>query len=158
MAVLVEGISVLIRVRSIEENYPGGWEAFARHVPNQTLCSDSDLARVGFLDPDEVKGYIYTMGKKGLAYLIAGKPQDIVVVDQQCGPMVDCEWLEFARISHGDSGGRMAVACLFEGPRIAHGIHMPGKNMQVATPPGWRFEGSLSDKFTYVPEGDCPNH
>jgi len=47
MAVLVEAISAIIRVRTIEEIYPGQWPAFVKAVPNQTLCSDNELARVG---------------------------------------------------------------------------------------------------------------
>ena len=49
MAVLVEAISVIVRVDSINEKFPGGWIGFKDHVPNQTLCADNELARVGFI-------------------------------------------------------------------------------------------------------------
>ena len=69
MAVLVEGISVIIRRRVIEEKFPGGWDAFVEDVPNETLCADDELARVGFMSPDDVKAYckklIDVVGKGG---------------------------------------------------------------------------------------------
>ena len=58
MAVLVEGISVIVRRTSIETHVAGGWKRFQALVPNATLCWDDDLARVGFLTPNEVGAFI----------------------------------------------------------------------------------------------------
>jgi hypothetical protein len=49
MAVLIEGLSVVVRCASIEAKHPGGHTAFACEVPNGTLCADGELARVGFM-------------------------------------------------------------------------------------------------------------
>ena len=48
MAVLVEAISVIVRRDAINRSYDGGWAGFLSHVPNNTLCADHELARVGF--------------------------------------------------------------------------------------------------------------
>jgi hypothetical protein len=57
MAVLIEAISVFVRVDAIRERYSGGWEAFREAVPNQTLCCDDELARIGFMNPADVERY-----------------------------------------------------------------------------------------------------
>jgi len=58
MAVLVEGISIILKASAITDKYPGGWESFKAEVPNQTLCADGELIRIGFMSPDDVKGFI----------------------------------------------------------------------------------------------------
>jgi hypothetical protein len=65
MAVLVEGISVVVRADSIVKEMQGGWERFRSLVPNGTLCFDDDLARVGFLDPNEVSAFIDRLESEG---------------------------------------------------------------------------------------------
>ena len=45
MAVLVEGISVIVRRDAIEEKIRGGLSAFLATVPNGTCCMDADLVR-----------------------------------------------------------------------------------------------------------------
>ena len=52
MAVLIEAISVRVRLADIEAKYAGGWEQFVRKAPRATLCADAHVARVGFLAPD----------------------------------------------------------------------------------------------------------
>ena len=48
-----------------------------------------------------------------------------------------------------------SCAWMFEGERIAAGAHIQSTNMQLATPSGWRFKDSLSDKFQFVPDGEA---
>jgi hypothetical protein len=154
MAVLVEAISVVVRRDSIDRSFVGGWDAFAACVPNATLCADTQLARVGFMDPSAVGKFVEGLQAAGLVFLQAGKCTDIVVVDQQRGPTMPCEWLEFAHIPFGKSGGKLAACWLFEGPRVAAGVHFPGKSIDLATPNGWTFDGSISERFSFVPNED----
>ena len=58
MPVLVEAISVIIKVEAIQSKFPGGWNGFENVVPNQTLCSDGEIARVGFMDPADAESFI----------------------------------------------------------------------------------------------------
>ena len=51
MAVIIEGLSVVISVDTIEARYPGGLEAFEANAPNANCCQDGELARVGFMAP-----------------------------------------------------------------------------------------------------------
>jgi len=149
MAVLVEAISVVVRRDSIDRLFSGGWDSFLETVPNQSFCTDDELTRVGFLGPDEVGAYIEELHAGGLQYFVDGKAQDICVVDQQRGPMVECDWLEFAHLPMGD--GKVGATWLFEGPKIAAGIHMKGGSMNLATPADWTFKGSLSETFHFLP-------
>ena len=55
MAFLVEAISVIVRCDAIERAYETGWDGFLEDVPNRTLCADPELARVGFMHPDNVQ-------------------------------------------------------------------------------------------------------
>jgi len=154
MAVLVEAISVIIRRDSIDRKLPGGWDAFEAAVPNATLCSDNAIARVGFMAPDDVRRFIERLCTLGLTFIAEGRAVDMAVVDQQRGLTTDCDWLEFGRLSFGKEGGEVAACWLFEGARIAAGIHVHGRSMELATPAGWDFEGSLSQRFGFAPTAE----
>ncbi len=141
MAVLIEAISVLIKRAAIDEKFPGGWEAFVEDVPNQTLCADSTLARVGFMSPVDVESYIKSLEKKRFVYLRDGKADDLVVVDQQRGFAATCNWAELRHGTlDGDSSKRVA-GCQSTG----------GANDPLITPDGWKYDGSLSQTFAFVP-------
>jgi hypothetical protein len=152
VAVLVEGISVIVRRDAIESKYSGGWEAFVADVPNATLCADDEIARVGFMSPTEVEAFIEHLEQGGLMFLDHGKGIHLAVADQQRGLTTECDWLEFGKLAFG-AEGRVSACWLFEGPRIAAGMHLPGTSMELATPVGWKFKGSLSQKFGFVPTG-----
>ena len=109
MAVLIEAISVVIRRDAIEQSVPGGWTEFFRVVPNSTLCTDGELARVGFMSPDTVGDFIHELEQLGLSFLEEGSCIDITVVDQQKGPTTTCEWLEFGRLPC--DGGEVSACC-----------------------------------------------
>ena len=148
MAVLIEAISVVVRRDAIDKKMAGGWAHFKQVIPNMTFCHDDEVARVGFLDPSSVGEFIEQLNSYGLTYLKDDVPIDMIVVDQQGGPAVKCDWIQFARVRFEDS--KVAMAWLWEGSR-GFGIHMPATGLKMATPPDWRFDGSLSKKFEFVP-------
>jgi len=138
MSVLVEAISVIVKKRALEERFPGGSDGFVTNVPNQTYCDDGNLVRVGFMAPQDVQDFIGQLEACGLVYLQDGRPEDIVVVDQLRGPMVECEWVQLARLHNDD--GSIVVACLVDDENPE----------QVAVPTGWNFAGSLSQRHKFV--------
>jgi hypothetical protein len=140
MAVLVEGISAVVRVEAIRDRYPGGWPAFQAGASNGTLCSDDELARVGFMVPDDVEAFIKSLELASLRFLTAGSARDCVVVDQIRGPTVPCQWIEFGRVPV--DGGQVA-ACRLAG----------SESNLLMTPDGWVYAGSLSQTFGFVPSG-----
>jgi hypothetical protein len=141
MSVLIEALSVVVLRTSIEDRYIGGWTAFEGHVPNATLCTDGSLVRVGFMGPPDAQAFIAELEGDGLRFLVDGIATDLAVVDQQEGPLNPCRWLAFGQLQL-ESGGTVAMCWL------ADGEASPGV---LATPPGWEFEGSLSQQFKFVP-------
>ncbi len=139
MAVLIEGISLIIKLEVIQIQYPGGWEQFKTDVPNQTLCCDSEIARVGFMSPEFIEKYVHFLESKGLVFQRDGKTIDMAVVDQQRGFTISCDWAEFGHINwEGDPDKRIS-ACIMKNT----------KEKRVFTPDGWVFENSLSHNYTF---------
>jgi hypothetical protein len=141
VAILVEAISVVIKRSVIDQKFPGGWEAFVEDCPNRTLCADSALARVGFMTPVDVESYVKILEKIGFIYLQAGEAIDLVVADQQRGLAANSKWVEFHYGNFdGDPSKRVA------GCQIVDGVGEP-----LITPDGWKYEGSLSQTFSFAP-------
>lgn len=140
MAVLIEGISVVVRVDRITNNFRGGIEAFKTVIPNQNFCADEELVRIGFMAPDDARGFVSKLEDMGLHFLNERKAIDIVVVDQLCGPTTDCDWAEFGHIARNSQPSQKIAV-----------IRMAGSNIkQVAIPSWWEFEGSLSQSHGFV--------
>ena len=146
MAVLVEAISVIVRADSIAEKFPGGWERFRGECPNNTLCADGELVRVGFMAPHDVKPFIDHLSTHGLTYLADGVAQDIVVADQQRGLAVPCDWAEFGRVDLHGKSGKQVTACRLTGSTVT----------ELVTPDGWLYDGSISSQFMFVETGWVP--
>jgi len=142
MAVLIEAISVVVRRTAIEATYPGNWESFRLRAPNATLCADDNLARVGFMQPSDAESFVNELAQHGLIYLENGAAKDLVVIDQQRGPAVPCSWIEFGRVELAPS--QQVAAC-----RATDDT----KDV-LATPDSWKYEGSLSQTFGFVPTGE----
>jgi hypothetical protein len=140
MAVLIEAISVVVRADSILNKFSGGWDGLKNIVPNQTLCADNEIARIGFMSPQDVESFVKKLQSNGLVFLRDGEAIDIAVADQMHGLTSNCSWLEFGHVNMGGTGPRVA-ACRLVGSQV----------MEVVTPPGWEFEGSLSSTFGFVP-------
>ena len=141
MAILIEAISVVIKRSAIDKKYPGGWEEFVEDAPNETLCADSTLVRVGFMSPVDVESYVNYLENKGFVYLYDGEANDLVVVDQQRGLSATCNWLNFGHINLDDDPSRRVAGC--------QAVDETDKTL--LTPDGWKYEGSLSQTFVFAP-------
>jgi hypothetical protein len=149
MAVLVEGISVIVRKDSISKKMQGGEAAFRKMIPHGNVCDDDELERVGFTTPQETKEFVGKLTDAGLTFFENEKCVDIVVCDQQRGPTISCDWIEFGHLPF--ESGKIAAAWLFEGKRIGYGLHLPGTSLTFYTPGGWQFKGSLSEESYFLP-------
>ena len=137
MAVLVEGLSVIVRSDGIRNFYEGGDKAFIVEVPTANFCFDGELTRIGFMHPNDVSLYAKLLSERGLNHISTSDPADFVVVDQLQGPLDQCAWLKFSRI--GKQAFPIAV-CSLAGGRVAG----------VAVPHGWQYEGSISEEFGWM--------
>jgi hypothetical protein len=147
MPVLIEGISVILRVDAIEEKYPDGWEGFARDCPNDSLCADGEVARVGFMSPQDTKRFVSSLVPHGLIYLEDGEAKDLVVVDQQRGFAASCEWAEIGKMPAPGYEMGQVVACRATG----------SENEVLMTPDDWAYEDSLSEDFGFVETESVPD-
>ena len=141
MAVLAEAISVVIRCDRLLAVFDNDWNAFKAIVPNETLCADNELVRIGFMLPADVEGFVDTIRGRGLTYLVDGVAKDLVVVDQLRGPLARCDWIEFGHISLDGDANKKVAACRLKG----------SSQTVVIMPDRWTFEQSLSASFGFVP-------
>lgn len=142
MPVLIEAISVITRVDAINQKFPGGWEAFVDDCPNQTLCSDNALARVGFMSPVDVEYYIQRLERLGLIYQDDQQEAvDIVVVDQLRGPLAKCSWIETGHIDLDNNPKQKVAAARLIGD----------ESLVFMRPDDWNFEESLSNQYGFTP-------
>ena len=103
MSVLVEAISVVIRLTTLRAKYPGGVQAYREDCPNNTYCADTHLSRVGFMVPDDVGAFIDRLERHGIVHVNGDASVDIVVIDQMSGPTSFCDWVQSGRHADGYS-------------------------------------------------------
>ena len=131
MSVLLEAISVIARIDSIQAKYPGGLSAYRAECPNRTLCADEHLVRIGFMTPDDVGQFVRRLRLVGLVHLHDGRAVDLVVVDQHRGPTSACEWIDGGKHPDGYSAAWKAGT-------------VPG---WFAVPVGWAPQQSVDMTF-----------
>lgn len=148
MAVLIEGISVVIRWPSIVSKFAGGPKSFLASVPNQTMCSDSELVSIRFMAPPDVQSYVEFLCRHGLTHKLNNKAVDVVAVDQIEGIMTDCDWLNFGEIHWQNNPDQPVSVCGAE----------PTRQHRVFFPPNWVYENSLSAEFNFVEGQSLPEH
>ena len=90
--------------------------------------------------PNDAEAFVIALGRHGLKFKVDGPAVDVAVVDQMSGPTVKCDWLECGHIK--TTAGTVS-ACRLAG----------SKDMNLICPDGWKYEGSLSQKFGFVPTG-----
>jgi hypothetical protein len=143
MAVLVEAISVIVKLYAVNAKYPGGWLSFRDAAPNGTLCCDNELARIGFMCPADTKAFVDRLEACGFVYLREGAAQDLVVADQRRGLAASCSWAAFGHIDWNRDPARRVAACRLVGSAEDRLFH----------PEGWTYEDSLSARHLFVENG-----
>lgn len=137
MAVLVEVISVIVRLEAVRDAYAEEPERFLRRVPNATFCADDRLARIGFMSEADVRPFLHLLESDGLRHLREGQAQDVARVDQRYGALDPAPWLEVGEMDV--PGGRVRACWLAGEP--------PGR---LSVPRGWRYERSLSREHGFT--------
>jgi hypothetical protein len=141
MAVLVEAISVIVRADAILSRFACGWDAFQACVPNATMCADGEVARVGFMMPDDAQAFVAVLEEGGLVHLRDDEAIDLAVVDQLGGHTHRCDWLEFGHLGLGGDPRKRVAACRLAG----------SASTDLITPPDWSYAHSLSRSHGFVP-------
>jgi hypothetical protein len=131
MAVLVEGISVIVRRWDVNRRYPGGFRAYRAEWNHSSLCTDGRLVRAGFGTADEALAFVARLQSVGFVSVSEGRSIDSCLVDQRQGMVYRADWLDIFRFPY--QTGSLTLASL-----------AGDDSARVAVPKGWRFEDSLS--------------
>ena len=106
MSVLIEAVSLVVPVVTLDDTWPGGARAFASDVlaargsTGRHACSDGTLVSVSFLHPADARVVVAQLREHGLMELDPLRAHDLVIVDQEDGPSLPCAWLGWKR-EHG---------------------------------------------------------
>ena len=144
MAVLVEAISIIIRLQAIEDKFPGGFNAFNIFVPNPTLCWDDKIARVGFMAPPDANKFIEELEANGLRHLDEDERSlDFVWVDQLKGQASECDWITIGKVPIDEAGEN----------RIGVALYAGSEDPQLSVPDEWTYQASLSQQYGVIGSG-----
>jgi hypothetical protein len=144
MAVLVEAISVVIRLETIAEKYPGGVEQYITDCPTRTLCMDEEIVRVGFMSPVDMRAFIEDLVGLGFNYIEDEGFDEIAVVDQFDGIFLPCNWLEYLKLVIFEGDIRVMI-CKRIGAAIGN----------IVFPDGWDYQTSLSKRTLSLESERC---
>ena len=92
--VLAECYSVIVRVATINNTYPGGLEAYENNCPNSTFCSDGEVCRIGFMPWADVQVFLESLQR----FHITLETGDVAIIREDKGLLQASDWLEFDRI------------------------------------------------------------
>jgi len=140
MGVLIEAYSVVIKAEEITSKWPGGWLKFKESVPNQTLCADGNLVRLGFMNYEDALKYCLLLEAGGIQEASEEQEGGYVHISQLQGPKTQPAWMEFGHSSSSTESDRRVAMCRLKGDRDA----------TVVMPEGWQYEGSMSDEPNFV--------
>jgi hypothetical protein len=135
MAVLVEGVCLLLRCDAVERLYPGGVAALADACTAEAVCADEELMALTFEDSDAAEDYLAELEQYGFRHLVDDMAVDAVLADPHLGPISPCGWAEYGQATLELDPKKRVAWCA-----------MPGADVSdLCVPKGWRFTGSLSE-------------
>ena len=65
MAILIEGVTVVVPVASLHTRFPGGLSAFEEQAPNATFRSDGIVAGISFMVLADAWTFVRTLVRRG---------------------------------------------------------------------------------------------
>jgi hypothetical protein len=97
MSVLVTAITLVMKNADIESRFSGGLGGFKSCVPNSTFGTDGNLCRVSFMNPADVEAFANLLVENGFSDAKDGQWQDFAAIDQNHGPTLPCNWIEWIK-------------------------------------------------------------
>lgn len=139
---------MVIRIDAVGEYVPGGYAEFSELLADHSPCADEELRAVGFSLPEEAQGFVRELQHLELVYLDQdGEAVDFVAVDEEAGPEIPFDGLEFGQIEIGVA--TPSAAWFWSDPDAAEDEQVP-PDMELATPEGWE---PLSPRRKAAPGG-----
>jgi hypothetical protein len=94
MSVVIDAVSIVVRVQTIEDKYPGGLQRYEWDCPNRTFCCDGLLTRVAFMTGADGTRFTAALEQRGLIRQRDGIALEIAVIEQFVNyPSPPCPWL-----------------------------------------------------------------
>lgn len=147
MSVLIEAVCLVVPRRVLDVSYPGGTEAYlvaaAAREGVRFAIADDQVTSVGSYDGDVLVTIVRDLIELGLIWSDGSRAYDCIIVYQETGPAIPCDWLEIQRHPHGFTQAWHAI-----------GAFAPGTPGDLVAPEAWRLEVSWRLTRTDVRDGN----
>jgi len=95
MTILIEAISVVVRLDALDRLGVDGRDAFFNLIPNQTYYEDKKIGRVGFMEEHDALDFINNLSSIGLCQSDdSGAYMDFAILLQEQEEIKPCPWIE----------------------------------------------------------------
>ena len=135
MSILIEALSLVVPRRVLDVSWPDGADGWFCHAylsdDVRHAVMDDHLACVSALDPEPLLALVEELKELGVVVSDDGRAYDLVMVDQETGPVLPADWLVVERHAHG-----------FTRAWHAAGMWADGEPGELDTPRDWRLEHS----------------
>ena len=154
MSVLIEGLTLVIPRKVLDARYPGGHEAYLVEVASRDpgiryAVADAELVAIGLADTSYAPLITKAFARAGYTPADGKNAVEMVLVDQQRGPLLPCPWLEWKAgtngVTHawtvGRAAGELAAPTGWAGPTTPAGNgdderDEPGRTMPLGSENG----------------------
>ncbi len=134
MSVLIEDISIVLRIEAIIEKYAGGWEAFLDACPNETICHDHELVRIGFTVPDDASTFCDELERRGITTPRTGSTEDMALVEPCRGASQQANWLV------------LSMARIDENTEVLCASHIECESSKLMLPREWSHARTAAEQ------------
>lgn len=145
MAVLIEGISVIVRNDSILSKYYGGNPGFLKSVNKMVWISDGELVCVHFMTPADAKKYVDLLIENGLKFKDEDNNAiDITIVDQLKGKLTKSNWIFCGYTNWDGNPDQRIMVCQLLNSSLD----------EILVPNNWKYEISLTKQALFFRPDD----
>lgn len=144
MAVLIEGVCLLLRCDAVERLYPGGVKALASACTAEAVCADDELMSLTFDDSDAAEDYLAELEQYGFRHLVNDLAIDAVLADPHLGPISPCGWADYGQVTIESDPNKRVAVCSMPGAEVS----------ELCVPKGWRYKGSRSEELALAEDQD----
>ena len=106
MSINVKFITVVVRLETILQKYPGGLSAYLKDFPDNSVRQDGNLAGHIFMSTADADEYVENLAKLGFRYIENGRFEEIAVIDEYRGMFLPCDWLDVSIPFPFEQGGQ----------------------------------------------------
>lgn len=144
MAVLIEGVCLLLRCDAVERLYPGGVKALASACTAEAVCADDELMSLTFDDSDAAEDYLAELEQYGFRHLVNDLAIDAVLADPHLGPISPCGWADYGQVTIESDPNKRVAVCSMPGAEVS----------ELCVPKGWRYKSSRSEELALAEDQD----